>query len=49
VGTLCNEMKTGQVYSCEKCGLELKVVKSCSACSCERGLECCGEPLKLKE
>lgn len=33
----CHEMKAGQVYVCEECGLE----------SC--GFVCCGEPLKLKK
>ncbi|MDD5232611.1 MAG: hypothetical protein PHG91_04375 [Syntrophales bacterium] len=25
----CHEMKTGQIYVCEECGIELQVVKSC--------------------
>jgi hypothetical protein len=28
----CNEMKMNEVYVCENCGLELKVVKECSEC-----------------
>lgn len=28
----CSEMKMNQVYVCESCGLELKVVKECSEC-----------------
>lgn len=53
----CQEMKVGQVYACEGCGLELKVVKECKECGspaeeCECPepctFECCGEPLKLK-
>lgn len=56
--TSCHEMRLGQVYVCEDCGLELKVVKECEEvgtpeedCSCavHGGFECCGEPLKLKE
>jgi len=53
----CHEMKLGQVYVCEECGLELKVVKECTdheseeACACEMesGFQCCGGPLKLRE
>jgi hypothetical protein len=53
----CHEMKLGQVYVCEECGLELQVVKECKDCDtsaevCECTehcrFECCGEPLKLK-
>jgi hypothetical protein len=51
-------MRLGQVYVCEECGLELKVVKEChevglpeEECSCavHGGFECCGEPLALKK
>jgi len=54
----CHEMKLGQVYVCEDCGLELEVVKECKECGTEADtcgceapctFECCGEPLKLKE
>ena len=50
----CNDMKSGQVYVCESCGLELQVVASCAdseegACSCTEPLTCCGQPLALKE
>jgi predicted nucleic acid-binding Zn ribbon protein len=54
----CHEMKLGQVYVCEECGLELEVVKECKeaglpdeecSCAAHGGFECCGEPLKLKE
>ncbi len=55
--TNCHEMKLGQVYVCEDCGLELKVVNECKDCGtpadeCECPpctFVCCGEPLKLKE
>ncbi|MEF8874061.1 MAG: hypothetical protein V5A88_05250 [Candidatus Thermoplasmatota archaeon] len=52
----CHDMKEDQVYMCEHCGFELKVVKECDQC-CESGEEnacapcefvCCGEELKLK-
>lgn len=52
----CHEMKLGQVYACEDCGLELKVTEECQECGAETcgceapcTFECCGEPLKLKE
>jgi hypothetical protein len=53
----CHEMKLGQVYVCEDCGLELKVVKECEECGTEEGectltdcsFKCCGEEMKLKE
>jgi hypothetical protein len=53
----CHEMKQGQVYVCEDCGLELKVVKECTECgtadaACpgtECTFVCCNKPLKLKE
>jgi hypothetical protein len=50
-------MKLGQVYVCEECGLELKVVKECRECGedaadCDCAepctFSCCGEALKLK-
>jgi hypothetical protein len=53
----CHDMKLGQVYVCEQCGLELKVVKECEECGkdateCECvehcDFACCGKPLKLK-
>ncbi len=53
----CHDMQVGQVYVCEGCGLELKVLKECQECDQEAGececpapctFECCGEPLKLK-
>ena len=47
----CSQMKLGQVYTCEDCGLELKVVKECDctedSCSCDDA-SCCGDELKLK-
>lgn len=54
----CHEMEVGQVYFCEGCGLELKVVKACEECGAAAEdcdcpepcvFQCCGEPLKLKE
>lgn len=36
----CHEMKLGQVYVCEECRLEIKVIKECQECD---------EEIKLKE
>jgi hypothetical protein len=52
--TKCHEMKVGETYVCEDCGLELQVVKTCAeqetgACGCLEPLSCCGKPLALKE
>ncbi|MDW5563352.1 MAG: hypothetical protein SA339_09010 [Methanomassiliicoccus sp.] len=56
----CNEMKMDQVYVCESCGLELRVVKECSecgtetsssqSCGCVEGcsFDCCGSPMRLQ-
>ena len=52
----CHDMKEGQVYVCEECGLELKVEKSCTAdgkhpkgVSCTRCIHvCCNKDMKLK-
>jgi hypothetical protein len=40
---ICHEMKPGDVYFCEKCGLELKVEKTCG---CEPGKDACSVPLQ---
>jgi len=53
----CHEMKLGDIYVCEECRLELKVVKECqeceaeeAACGCVEGcnFSCCGEEMKKK-
>jgi len=53
----CHDMKLGEVYVCEHCELELKVVKTCKDCGesiedCECpehcSFSCCGEEMKLK-
>lgn len=54
--TDCHDMEKGQIYVCEDCGLELKVIKECVDCGpteeeCACGpceFVCCGEELKLK-
>jgi hypothetical protein len=53
--TLCHEMREGETYQCGVCGLEIRVVRSCTseeeydggsgACSCTEPLSCCGQPL----
>ncbi len=56
---VCNEMKAGEVYRCENCGLELKVLQPCESgeeydggsgtCSCTQPVTCCGQPLTLQK
>ncbi len=52
----CHDMEKGQIYMCEDCGFEMKVVNECGEC-CETEEEgtcatcefmCCGEELTLK-
>ncbi|AGF97984.1 MULTISPECIES: hypothetical protein [Methanosarcina] len=49
----CTNLKQGQILVCEKCGLELEVVNQCGDGHCSMGckgdIDCCGEPMKLKE
>jgi len=57
----CHDMRKGQVYTCEDCGLELKVVKECDEagtpaedCACHTdkstcAFSCCGQELTLKK
>jgi hypothetical protein len=59
--TSCHDMKKGQIYICEDCGIELEVIKECkdsdkpgTSCGCqsndeEAGFKCCGKELKLKK
>ena len=56
----CSDMKEGDVYTCEECGLELQVVKECKdtetsgdkhACTPGGGtcsFSCCGKDLVKK-
>jgi hypothetical protein len=53
----CHEMKKGEIYVCEDCGLEIQVVKECkdcgqeeAACGCDEdcNFACCGEEMKKK-
>ena len=49
----CHEMKSGDVFYCESCGLELKVEKACTCKPGESGactvpLSCCGKEMKKK-
>jgi hypothetical protein len=57
----CHEMRKGEVYVCEQCGVELQVVAECRSagapaeeCKCHPQHEpctfsCCGQDLKLKK
>jgi hypothetical protein len=49
----CAEMKTGDHFVCEVCGLELQVVKTCKCTageeiSCTVPLQCCGRDMVKK-
>jgi len=56
----CHEMKKGEVYVCEECGMELQVMVECehvgtaaAECTChvnggECAIVCCGKPLVKK-
>jgi len=49
----CATMKEGALFTCEICGLELQVVKTCSCTvgeeiSCTVPLQCCGEDMVKK-
>ena len=54
----CADMKKGEVYACEVCGLELEVKAECNCpdiddCNPAEGhacceFECCGKPMAKK-
>lgn len=48
----CSEMKEGEVFLCEKCGLELRVDKPCRCDAhgggCTVPLQCCGQEMIKK-
>jgi len=49
----CVDMKKGDVFICDACGLEIEVVKECSCGqeeedACSRPMECCGQTMRLK-
>ena len=54
----CNEMKKGEIYVCDDCGIELQVIKECehseeegAACHAggDCGFTCCDKPLRKKK
>ena len=55
---VCHEMKPDEIYECQTCGLEIRVIRSCieeeeydggsGMCSCTEPLTCCGQPLVLR-
>jgi len=53
----CHNMKVGEVYACNDCGLELQVIKACKdvdtpedSCACTPcQFVCCGAELVKKE
>ena len=49
----CLEMKEGDLFICENCGLELQVRKSCTCIAgeevaCNIPLQCCGKDMLKK-
>jgi hypothetical protein len=56
----CHDMRKGEIYVCEDCGIELQVVAECrdagtpaEQCGCHAegesgGFFCCNRPLKKK-
>ena len=49
----CTEMKEGDLFVCQSCGLELQVTKACSCIvgeqtSCTVPLQCCGKDMIKK-
>jgi hypothetical protein len=52
----CHDMKKGETYMCETCGIELQVLKEGKESlkpgetdSEHPGFECCGKPLTLEK
>ena len=49
----CGDMKEGDLYKCDSCGLELQVTSACSCGSesedaCSVPLQCCGKDMGKK-
>ena len=49
----CGDMKVGDQYVCDSCGLELQVSKACTCASgdeaaCSVPLQCCGKDMRKK-
>jgi hypothetical protein len=55
----CTDMKKGDIYVCDECGIELQVIKECehsgsgegAAChddGSDCGFMCCDKPLRKK-
>ena len=40
-------VKTDQILCCDKCGVEVKVIKACD-CNAVCNIVCCGQPMRLK-
>lgn len=49
----CYNMKEGEVYICDICGLEVRVEKGCTCNegeddACSVPMQCCGQPMRRK-
>ncbi len=44
----CDEMKKGQIYACEECGLEVQIAKECEDCATNAAKECGYEECEFK-
>lgn len=53
----CDEMREGEIYCCEQCGLEIEIIEECDhedgdeadeVCSVDEFM-CCGQPMVQKE
>lgn len=40
-------VKMDQILCCDKCGVELKVIKNCDE-TCVCNITCCGQTMKIK-
>jgi hypothetical protein len=50
----CADMKVGQVYACQDCGIEIKVIKECTNCATDCADDpcsfvCCKQEMVLKK
>lgn len=46
MGNSMESPRTGDVYRCNECELEIQVTKSCPGDDCTTNFQCCGQPLE---